>query len=1169
MYQKTTGLIRSSIYLISTILAMASQGIVGQTVINELMASNSTTIADSTGQYDDWIELYNPGTTPVDLAGMYISDDLEELTKWRFPLDRPSLTVIPPGGFLIVWTDGDIDQEGLHANFRLNASGELVVLTAPDGRTILDIVRFDSIPSDLAYGRYPDGADQWATLTAATPGAPNQEPYQEVLATPQFSHERGFFWESFDLEIWYQTPDAFIFYTTDGSMPIDSKTGKVLGQLYKGPIHITGTTCVRAIAYKPFCRPSSIQTHTYIFPQQVIRQPDRPPGFPATWAGFPADYQMDPDITNDPRYAPLLEQALLSLPTMSVVMNTDDLFGPSGIYSNPTNRGPAWERPASVELIWPDGRPGFQIDCGIQIQGGWFRPLANTPKKSFRLVFKGIYGPSKLRYDLFGNGAVKEFDTITLRAGANDGYSWHGARYTEQYTRDEFGRQLQRATGHPSSHGMFVHLYLNGLYWGLYNPCERPDASFCASYYGGQKEDWDSLHNGGSTEVIEGDMEAWNQMIQLCRQGLTSNAAYQRLQGNNPDGTRNPTYPCLLDVDNYIDYLIVNIWGGNWDWPWKNWYAARKRTADSTGFKFFCWDYENTMGNNLARSPLNKNALQNNFSSAGEPHQYLSQNPEYRLRFADQVHRLLLNDGPLTPSSLIDRYQRLSCQVELAIICESARWGDQHHHPPLTLEDWYDADQNYNDGRAGRGWILNYYLPQRTGIVLQQLRQAGLYPPIDAPVFHINGLYKHGGQVDIGDLLAMVLPEGNSGTIYFTMDGSDPRQCSSDGQMELFIIVPAEAPKLVLVPTGPVDQAWTGTGPFDDSAWILTSGRPGGVGFDKLPSSGGDYRPFISLDLASAMATSATVYIRIPFTVSQATLDRIAFLGLRILFDDGFVAYINGNEVQRANLDGVPTWNSRASVTGVNAGSEPMLLDMSQWIGLLRAGQNVLAIQGLNSSAASNDLLIWVELIAANSSQALGVSVAAQRYQGPIPLTSSCQVKARLLSGSIWSALNQATYAVGPILNSLRISEIMYHAQDPNLEFIELVNIGTQPIDLNLVRLTQGVRFAFGQTVLPPEGYVVVVKDMAAFTRVYGQGLPVAGVYYGSLNNAGERIRLEDPLGQVILDFEYKDSWYPATDGQGYSLVLADPWTAEPRLFGNKALWRPSTRQGGSPGWGG
>jgi hypothetical protein len=370
------------------------------------------------------------------------------------------------------------------------------------------------------------------------------------------------------------------------------------------------------------------------------------------------------------------------------------------------------------------------------------------------LLFKGDYGPTKLEFPLFGEGSVDRFDTITLRAGANDGYSWDAAYLTEQYTRDEFGRNLQSGTGQAGSHGMFVHLYINGVYWGLYNPAERPDHSFSASYYGGDKDDWDAVHDGSPTN---GDRTAWDQMIGRCRAGLSTNEAYQEIQGNNPDGTRNPAYPHLLDVPNYVDYLIVNLWGGNWDWPWKNWWAGRERSAESTGFKFYCWDYENTMGNNRSRSPLDKNALENSFSSAGEPHVYLRENAEYRLLFADRVHRLFFNGGVLTPGSLTPRYAEVAATVETAMIGESARWGDQHYSTPLTQQEWYNE----------RDWILGTYLPQRSGIVLQQFIDANLYPSLAAPVFS-----QHGGSFPNGFALSMTA----STQIYYTLDGSDPRE---------------------------------------------------------------------------------------------------------------------------------------------------------------------------------------------------------------------------------------------------------------------------------------------------------------------------------------------------------------------------------------------------------
>jgi hypothetical protein len=1017
-------------------------------------------------------------------------------------------------------------------------------------------------------------------LTTATPGQPNISGIINLVADTKFSVDHGFYDEPFEVEITCETSAATIYYTTDGTAPSETH-----GYEYAGPIAIRNTTCLRAMAYRPGWRSSNVDTQTYIFLNDVIRQDHQAAinaGLPDRWGNSSADYSMDRDIIGtfnshgQPNgddnyggiYAATIRDDLISLPTLSIVMNSDDMFGDEGIYSNPERRGVEWERPASVELICPDSNDGFQVNCGIRIQGGWFRPLSRARKNSLRLFFKGIYGPTKLRYPFFGDGAVDEFDTIILRAGANDGYTWGDAWHTEQYTRDEFGRRLQIASGNAGSHGNFVHLYINGIYWGLYNPCERPDHSFSADYYGGHKENWDAMHYGQEGfEVINGDSEAWNQMLFMCRQAGNSYQAYQELQGNNSDGTPNPEYPHLLDVPNYIDYLIINLWGGNWDWPWKNWYAARDRSENSTGFKFYCWDYENTMGNNLDRSPLYMNALNNNFSSAGQPHQSLRGNPEYRMLFADRVHKFFFNEGILTPESLIARYAEMAAMIERAIVAESARWGDQHHSTPLTLEDWYDRDTNYNDGRAGRGWILNYYLPQRSDIVLQQFREAVLYPNVEAPVFYINDLYQHGGQISTTDTFSMTAPQGR---IYYTLDGSDPRR--PQGPQDAVngnILVAEDAPKRVLVPTGQISDNWQGGGFFDDSSWQLSTGSPGGVGYERSSS----YQDYYSLNVEAQMyGRNTSCYIRIPFTISADEMANINFMTLKMRYDDGFIAYLNGVEVARRNFSGTPSWDSSASAQNDDSAAVTFEdIDISGFIGDLQQGENLLAIHGLNISPTSSDFLISAELTAGDSTPVNNNDVLSSRaieYTGALTLNMSTHVKARALHGNIWSALNEATYSVGPVADNLRITEIMYHpeATHSDAEFIELKNIGNETLNLNLVRFTNGVDFTFPSLELEANERILVVKDTDAFASRYGLDFNIAGQYTGSLNNAGERIELKDAIGQTIHNFRYNDGWYDTTDGGGFSLNAADPASTDPNDWNSRNGWYPSTDIGGSPG---
>jgi hypothetical protein len=280
-------------------------------------------------------------------------------------------------------------------------------------------------------------------------------------------------------------------------------------------------------------------------------------------------------------------------------------------------------------------------------------------------------------------------------------------------------------------------------------------------------------------------------------------------------------------------------------------------------------------------------------------------------------------------------------------------------------------------------------------------------------------------------------------------------------------------------------------------------------------------------------------------------------------------------EVQRALFDGTPSWNS-VGTSSHNDGDAVNFetFDISAHIGKLRSGQNILAIHALNAGTTSSDFLISVELTASKAAAGVpsGISPTAMQYQGPIALDASTQVKARVLSGSTWSALNEAVFAVGPVAESLRISEIMYHPadtgdpNDPNTEYIELTNIGAQSINLNLVRFTNGVDFTFPRFELAPGGYCLAVKDVAAFESKYSTGLPVAGRYAGSLSNAGERIELQDAAGNVIHDFSFDDGWFKTTDGGGFSLTVKDPRKVDPNALGDEVAWRPSTRKGGSPG---
>lgn len=775
--------------------------------ITEFMATNTSTLLSGDLNYDDWIEIYNADSISVDLGDYYLTDSLDDLTKWAMPA-----ITLTPGEYLVIFASGPVDIDGnpiqnkvdsalsYHASFKLNSQGEELALTYSDPASqAVSIVQqyapeFPEQFPDVSYGVASDL--QLRYFDTPTPGAANGAGLVGVVEDTQFSIDRGFYDAPFDVEITTQTPDAAVYYTTDGSAPTPGA-----GTLYTGPITIDHSTVLRAMAAKSGYLPTNVDTQTYLFLNDVINQSDQTAiaaGYPSIWEAengvYTADYGFDPDVVGafdadgNPLggddyggvYASRLKDDLLAIPTISIVLDPEDMFanGPRsdrGIYIDPRKgRNLVPERATSVEWITPDGAAVMQVDAGIQIQGGAFRSHFLTRKHSFRLVFKDEYGPSELNFPLFGPSAVDQFNTVVLKATANDGYSWRAAQpsagpSTLQYTRDQFGHSLQREMGHASPNDAYAHLYINGLYWGVYYAQERPDAEFAESYLGVNPDTWDGLNSPDDDddppEADSGNLDAWYAMLEKTHQAGSSLQDYMELQGLNLDGSLDPSTAPLLDVVNYIDYMIVNVWGGNDDWPHHNWWAGRDRNSETTkGFQFFLWDYDGVMGNSRGWSPLDTQTFDQGFTSpvgnnVGEPHFNLQGNPEYQLAFADRVHKWFFNDGLLTAESLIARYQALADRVEQVMVAESARWGDMNSPTPtpLVLTDW----------ESERDYLLSTYLPQRSGIVLQEMRDYGFYPDVDAPTFS-----RHGGLVASGFELEM---QSVQGTVYYTLDGSDPR----------------------------------------------------------------------------------------------------------------------------------------------------------------------------------------------------------------------------------------------------------------------------------------------------------------------------------------------------------------------------------------------------------
>jgi hypothetical protein len=754
--------------LISTAPRLQAQGL----IINEFLAVNESGLTDSDGATSDWIEILNSGPTTVSLSGWFLTDNAAQLRKWQFPA-----TNLSANGYLVVFASGKNRTTAgaeLHTNFQLDGDGEYLALVMPDGVTVASqfTPKFPKQYKDISFGV---GADsQLHYFKPPTPRAANSTNYVQFVADTKFNMDRGFYSASISVTITTATAGATIYFTTNGSVPSPTN-----GFLYSGAVGISRTTTLRATAHKSGFEPSNIDTHTYLFLSDIVTQDYSSViarGFPTNWGNTSADYGLDPDVVGrngtdlfGGKYTASISNDLRSVPSVSLTMPTAELFGPNGIYTKSDQDGDAWERPVSFELLYPDGRRNLQVNAGVRIQGGFFRLHFATLKHSFRIVFREQYGAAQFKEPLFGFKHADEFNTLVLRAGANDAYSWEFAGRQPLYIRDSFLRDTIGEMGRPSAKDFFVHLYLNGVYWGLYDLSERPDAAFAANYFGGVEQNWDAINDDG---VASGSGVAWTNFLNLCAQGLASTASYQRVQGNNPDGTPNPSYTNYLDVDAMNDYLITLFWGGTRDWGSRNFWLLRHQT-NNTGFQFLAWDMEQSVGLFETNATYNPTEF---IDGVTVPYGAARANAEYRLRFADRVHRHLFNGGalyvdPAAPNwdpahpernRPAARLAALASGIDQAMVAESARWGDQHIATPYTRDEQW---------RVERDFMLTNWIPKRASNALQQFRAAGLYPNTVAPSFN-----QHGGNITRGFQLSISAPAGQ---IFFTTNGLDPRLTNS------------------------------------------------------------------------------------------------------------------------------------------------------------------------------------------------------------------------------------------------------------------------------------------------------------------------------------------------------------------------------------------------------
>ncbi|MEP4049998.1 MAG: chitobiase/beta-hexosaminidase C-terminal domain-containing protein, partial [Luteolibacter sp.] len=756
----------------------------------------SETESDAPDSENDWIELKNTSPSAVSLNGWSLSDSPEEPRKWTFP---PG-TSIPANGYLVVIAS-DLDltpaQDAttyLHTNFKLSSGGERVVLNRPDG-SVADQLSADYPLQNwrYSYGRQADGA--FGYLATATPGAENTGAALTLApALPAFSVEGGFHSNTQNVTLSCVTPSSTIRYSIDGSDPLN-------GTIYSSPINVSSNRIIRARSFLNGAIPSAPITHTYLIGQSAARK-----SLPAIILGG------DPKLTYygpNTSGAPSDGEGILSIKGGTYPGEKWNNNNDTSAFNFPSLHGRAGEKNATLEYL-PLTGTSLRTELGIRIAGSnharprykltnsassRFDPMDITQKPSFNIFFRSEFSDKPIEYPHFFPGSfVTKFENIRLRAGKND--------ITNPFLIDELMRRTFIATGQQGSVGTFNTLWINGVYKGYYNMTERLREAFMQQHHNSQ-ERWDVQQ---VNIFSDGDPTHWNQMWTYLRSAdLTTTSEYAGVLD-------------FLDVDNFIDYLLVNAYAATGDWPNNNWVAARERSTNGR-WRFYLWDAESSFGlitgrntsfNSFTSDLFMSDAEANSTGSRYIPALYtlLKKSPEFRLRFADRAQKQLFNGGALVNANMTAIFNQLKAEINPIM-------GDT-------------IGQSVNESFHNT-WIVSTTRRQN---LFSQMTEQGFWPATTAP-----SASQYGGEIASGYQLTLTNPNPG-GTIYLSTDGSDPRapggtvtgsaytgpvtliqstrvraRILSSGnwspEIDLAFTVPYTRPHFIHSPTGTTSRDWT------------------------------------------------------------------------------------------------------------------------------------------------------------------------------------------------------------------------------------------------------------------------------------------------------------------------------------------------------------------------
>lgn len=1057
-----------------------------QLKINEIMTNNVSAVWDGSYNFSMWVEIYNPTNSQVNQSLYYFTDNLNEPRKWQ-----PPGKFIAANGYNVLWFERP-DRSG-HANFRLKPEGGFLFLLSATG-AIIDYVVYPPQLRNISYGRKTDGGNEWVFFEEFSNGSSNNGKRfaTERCENPQFTVMGGLYPTGVNVRFVAPLPGDTIFYTLSSEEPTRSNS---IRYTPGSTISVTSTTMIRAKSFGAGRLSSDVVTATYLVGQR--------------------DFKL-------PVVSIVTPQAFMTDNTVGIYVR-----GTNGIPGNgtdqPANWNQDWDRPANFELIDTDNVTRLNQELDITIAGGWSRTM--FPQKSLHIKPKKKFGENKLNYDIFQ--AVKpgnQYKDIMFRNSGND--------FHHSMMRDGFMQSLviTRLNVDALAYEPAV-CFINGVYFGIQNLRERSNSDMIYSNYGYGEEEITIL----DPATIPNNPEYLNMMNYILNNDITNPTVYKNLTD-------------MMDVDNYISYMMTQIYVGNYDWPHNNIKMWKKKQGGKWRWILYDLDFGfNLYDTNLHNFNALTYALGEASSKSTQPwatalFKRLILNETFRNKFIDLFSIHL--SSTFEPTRVNQVMDSIAARISTEIIYHKNRWSGSNR----TLSNDLSIMKSFSNNRSNN--MFNY-LGNRffsgAGTNTIELRSN-----IPTATYTFNGEHIQDASINLRSFSGR-----NVQITANEIQGYNFKHWELIGATSNVSLIPWDSEWRYWDNNGMPATNWFNIA-YSDASW-KTGIAPLGYG------------PLGHTTTIGFGGVSSNKYPTAYFrkTINLQDVSQLENVKLRIFVDDGAAVYVNGTEVGRFNLAAGPLTFNTFTITYNNG----EYADFNVPVSLLRNGTNLIAVEVHQVNANSSDLIFNLEMTA---EQPIANGQVQTNPTITTTLSANKSYKAIYEENNVENPVENATVVINEVVASNNAISDEWGEKD---DYIEIYNFGDKTVNIagwyfsdriNNQRMWQIPTTDSLKTAIPPKGFLVIWCDDQTHQGVLHVNF--------KLSQSGETVVMsaEDKFGTLHLidsvSYPYmeqnmsysrfpdgSDNWVvqPPTIGQSnISTLQNDEMPSSPRVYPTRVIDR-------------